>query len=111
MHQPNGFNDGSRHIAALLLSLYRIKQGSHLWNNHMNQKLTANGFVHLLPNYAVYMCQTKTGKSITVIHIDNALTVASTKHMLTDTHALLHCLFKMKEENPDWLMEFQLFDD
>ena len=31
--------------------------------------------------------------------------------MLTDTCALLHRLFKMKEENPDWLMEFQLFDN
>ena len=111
MRQPDGFDDGSGRVAALLLSLYGIKQGSHLWNKHMNQKLTANGFIRLLPDYAVYMCQTETGKSITAIHVDNALTVTNTKCMLADTRTLLHHLFEMKEENPDWLMGFQLFDD
>ena len=77
----------------------------------MNQKLTVNGFVYLLPDYAIYMCQTKTGKSITATHVDNAFTVASTKCMLADTCVLLHHLFEMKEENPDWLMGFQLFDN
>ena len=70
-----------------------------------------NGFVRLLPDYAVYTCQTETGRSITAIHVDNALTVANTKHMLAETCTLLHRLFKMKEEDPDWLMNFQLIDD
>ena len=77
IYQFDGFDDGSGCVAALLLSLYGIKQGSHLWNKHMNQKLTANSFIHLLPDYAVYIRQTETGKSITTIHINNALTIAS----------------------------------
>ena len=111
MRQPDGFDDGSGQVAALLLSLYGIKQGSHLWNKHMNRRLTTNGFVRLLPDYAVYTRQTETGRSITAIHVDNALTVANTKHMLAETRALLHRLFEMKEEDPDWLMNFQLIDD
>ena len=111
MRQPDGFDDGSGRVAALLLSLYGIKQGSHLWNKHMNERLTSNGFVCLIPDYTVYTRQTKIGRSITAIHVDNALTVANTKHMLADTRMLLHKLFKMKEEDPDWLMGFQLLDD
>ena len=69
------------------------------------------GFVRLLPDYAVYTHQTETGQSITAIHVNNALTVANTKHMLAETHTLLHRLFEMKEEDPDWLTNFQLIDN
>ena len=31
--------------------------------------------------------------------------------MLAETRVLLHRLFEMKEEDPDWLMNFQLIDD
>ena len=111
MCQPDGFNNGSRQVAALLLSLYGIKQGSHLWNKHMNRCLTMNGFICLLLDYAIYTHQTETGQLITAIHVDNALTVANTKHMLAETCTLLHRLFEMKEEDPDWLMNFQLIDN
>ena len=97
MCQPDGFDNGSEHVVVLLLSLYGVKQGSHLWNKHLNQKLTANGFICLLPDYAIYMHQTKTRKLITAIHIDNALTMSSIKCMLADIHALLHLLFEMKQ--------------
>ena len=80
--QPDGFDNGSRWVAVLLLSLYGIKQGSHLWNKHMKQHLMTNRFIHLLPDYAIYMCQTETGQLITAIHVDNALTVANMKCML-----------------------------
>ena len=76
-----------------------------------HQRLTTNGFVRLLLDYAVYTRQTETGRSITTIHVNNALTVANTKHMLAETRALLHRLFEMKEEDPDWLMNFQLIDN
>ena len=51
------------------------------------------------------------GISITAIHVDNALTVASSKKMLAETRHALHDLFEMKEEDPNWLMGFKLIDD
>ena len=48
---------------------------------------------------------------ITAIHINNALTIASSRAMLAETHRELHSLFKMKEEDPDWLMGFKLIDN
>jgi len=111
MKQPKGFGDGMNKVASLLLSLYGIKQGSHLWNKYMHQKLISHDFVHLPFDYAVYTHHTATGMSITAIHIDNVLTIANSRAMLTETHHELHSLFKMKEEDPDWLMGFKLIDD
>ena len=75
MKQPKGFGDGTDKVANLLLSLYGIKQGSHLWNKYMHQKLISCNFVHLPSDYAVYTRHTATGMSVTAIHIDNALTM------------------------------------
>jgi len=111
MKQPEGFGDSTDKVANLLLSLYGIKQGLHLWNKYMHQKLISRNFVHLPSNYAVYTRHTATGMSVTAIHIDNALTIANSRAMLTETRRELHSLFEMKEEDPDWLMGFKLIDD
>ena len=111
MRQPEGFSDGSDNVAMLQQGLYGIKQGAYLWNKHMHQKLTSKGFVRTTSDPAVYTRCTATGNSITAIHVDNALTVADTKTMLKETRKILHSLFKMKEEDPDWLMGFKLTDD
>ena len=77
----------------------------------MNQCLMTNSFICLLSDYAIYMCQTETGQSITTIHVDNALTVINMKCMFVKMCTLFHRLFEMKEEDPHWLMNFQLIDD
>ena len=111
MKQPEGFSDGSDKVAELLLSLYGIKQGSHLWNKYMHQKLVTCNFACLTSDHAVYTRRTAAGISITAIHVDNALTVASSKKMLAETRQALHDLFEMKEEDPNWLMGFKLIDN
>ena len=111
MKQPEGFGDGTGKVANLLLSLYGIKQGSHLWNKYMHQKLISHDFICLLSDHAVYTHHTAMGTSVTAIYIDNALTIASSRAMLAETCCVLHSLFKMKEEDPDWLMGFKLSDD
>ena len=111
MHQPEGFSDGMDKVAKLLMGLYGIKQGAYLWNKHMHRKLTSSGFVRISADYAVYTRHSKKGTSITAIHVDNALMVTDTKAMLKQTWKLLHSLFEMKEEDPDWLMGIKLTDD
>ena len=111
MKQPKGFSDSSDKVAELLLSLYGIKQGSHLWNKYMHQKLATHNFICISSDHAVYTCHTAMGISITAIHVDNVLTVASSKKMLAKTRHALHNLFEMKEEDPDWLMGFKLIDN
>jgi len=111
MRQPEGFADGTGKVARLLLSLYGIKQGSYLWNKHMHEKLSKNGFTRLPSDPAVYIRQTASDTAITAIHVDNALTISNSKSMLKGTRQLLHSLFEMKEEDPDWLMGIKLTDD
>ena len=101
MQQPEGFSDSTDKVAQLLLSLYGIKQGSYLWNKHMHEKLSSKGFNHLPSDPAVYIRHAATDTAITMIHINNALTVANSKQMLEDTCQLLHSLFEMKEEDPN----------
>lgn len=98
-------------VAKLLLSLYGIKQGSHLWNKHMHQGLTSRNFICCASDHAVYTRHTKTGRSIIAWHVDNAITVSSSIETLAETCAELHKLFEMKEEDPDWLMGFILTDN
>ena len=111
MKQPKGFSDSLDKVAELLLSLYGIKQGLHLWNKYMHQKLATCDFIRISSDHAVYIHHTAMGISITAIHVDNTLTVASSKKMLAETRHALHDLFEMKEEDPDWLMGFKLIDD
>ena len=77
----------------------------------MHQKLVTRDFARLPSDHAVYTRCTATGISITAIHVDNALTVASSKKMLAETRQALHDLFEMKEEDPNWLMGFKLIND
>ena len=85
MWQPEGFSDSTDKVSSLLLSLYRIKQGSYLWNKHMREKLSSKGFNCLPSDPTVYIHHTATDAAITTIHVDNVLTVANSKQMLKDT--------------------------
>ena len=85
MQQSKGFSDSTDKVAQLLLSLYGIKQGSYLWNKHMHEKLSSKGFNCLPSDPAVNICHTATDTAITVIHVDNVLTIANSKQMLEDT--------------------------
>ena len=62
-----------------------IKQGSYLWNKHMHKKLSSKGFNCLPSDPAVYICCTATDTAITMIHVNNALTITNSKQMLEDT--------------------------
>lgn len=77
----------------------------------MHQKLTSSGFICTASDPAIYTHCTATGNSITTIHINNALTVTDTKIMLNETQKVLHSLFEIKEEVPNWLMGLKLMDD
>ena len=77
----------------------------------MHEKLSSKGFNRLPSDPAVYICCASTDTAITMIHIDNVLTIANSKQMLEDTRQLLHSLFKMKEEDPNWLMGVKLTND
>ncbi|THH13070.1 hypothetical protein EUX98_g9761, partial [Antrodiella citrinella] len=111
MRQPPGFNDGTGRVCLLLLSLYGLKQASNVWNAYMNGKLTSAGYRRLDYDSAVYTRQCKAGNIILAIHVDNFLSFSDSPSELDRARKELHNLFKMKEEDPNWIMGFQLIGD
>ncbi|KAJ3488832.1 hypothetical protein NLI96_g2539 [Meripilus lineatus] len=111
MKQPPGFEDGTNKVLQLLLGLYGLKQASRLWNEHMDDKLVNAGFHRLRSDNAVYVQRCDTGDSILAIHVDNFLSFADSQAELARVQNLLHSLFEMTTEDPDWIMGFQLISN
>jgi hypothetical protein len=47
MHQPEGFDDGTRRVCLLIKTIYGLKQSGHEWNNELDKKLKAKGYKRL----------------------------------------------------------------
>jgi len=113
MRQPPGFDDGTGRVARLVLGLYGLKQSSRIWHQHMDEELETIDQKPLVTDPAVYFrCAEDNHEcSILCVHADNMLSFAETERELTRLRQQLHKLFEMKEEDPNWLMGFQLIDD
>ncbi|GBE87258.1 Retrovirus-related Pol polyprotein from transposon TNT 1-94 [Sparassis crispa] len=112
MQQPVGFDDGTGRVCRLLLSLYGLRQSSHLWNEYMDGQLSTISFHRLICDSAIYVRRTETGaNSILAIHVDNTLSFSDSAEELASVRKQLHSIFEMKEEDPNWLMGFELIDN
>ena len=110
MRQPGGFEDGTNWVAKLLQSLYGLKQAARVWNKLLHKELVVAGYLQLISDSAVYICKAD-HMTILVIHINNIISFRSGKSSLDDAHAKLHRIFKMKEEDLNWLMGFKLIEN
>ena len=81
MEQPTGFEEPGKedHIWQLLKALYGMKQAGRVWNITLNDTMLAWGFIWLLCEYCVYYCNTDTGTIIAIVHVNNFLSLASSK--------------------------------
>ena len=104
MHQPEGYDDGTGHVARLLCSIYGLKQAARVWNKLMHQKLIMVGYDQLTSDTAVYLRNCNDDITILAIYVDNVMSFGNTKPGLSKSRAELHKLFKMKEEDPNWVM-------
>ncbi|GBE80639.1 Retrovirus-related Pol polyprotein from transposon TNT 1-94 [Sparassis crispa] len=112
MQQPVGFDDGTGRVCRLLLSLYGLRQSSHLWNEYMDGQLSTISFHRLICDSAIYVRRTETGaNSILAIHVDNTLSFSDSAEEFASVRKQLHSIFEMKEEDPNWLMGFELIDN
>ena len=111
MHQPEGYDDGTGHVARLLCSIYGLKQATHIWNKLMHQKLITVRYDQLTSDTAVYLCNHNDDITILVIYVDNVMSFGNTKPGLSKSRAELHKLFEMKEEDPNWVMGFKLIEN
>ena len=68
------------------------------------------GYLQLILDSAVYIHQTE-NVTILAIHVDNVMSFGNAKSSPDDARAELHRIFKMKEEDPNWVMGFKLIED
>ena len=110
MRQPEGYKDGTNQVVKLLRSLYGLKQAAQVWNKLLHKELVAAGYLQLISDSAVYIHKAD-HITILVIHVNNIISFRSGKSSLDDARAKLHWIFKMKEEDPNWLMGFKLIEN
>jgi len=81
MEQPPGFEEPGKddHVWELLKALYGVKQAGRVWNKTLNEAMLGWGFVRLPCEYCVYYRKTAEGTIIAIVHVDDFLSVASTK--------------------------------
>ena len=109
MHQPQYFDDGSGHVCHLVQSLYGLYQVAQCWNKYLHHELIAIGYHQTYSDAAVYVQRTINGNiTILAIHVDNVSSFRNTSTGLKITQDQLHKTFAMKEEDPNWVMGFQL---
>ena len=68
------------------------------------------GYLQLISDSAVYIHKAD-HITILAIHVNNIMSFRSGKSSLDDTCTKLHRIFKMKKEDPNWLMGFKLIEN
>jgi hypothetical protein len=81
MDQPEGFVEGGKEdcVWELQKGLYGMKQGGLVWNRTMNDAMLSWGFKRLKCEHCVYYHRTTLGILLVAVHVDDFLTVGSTK--------------------------------
>ncbi|KAH0581202.1 hypothetical protein H2248_012654 [Termitomyces sp. 'cryptogamus'] len=81
MMQPEQFEEPGKEnwVWCLLRALQGMKQAGRIWNHTLNSNMISWGFTRLLCEYCVYYRKTDTGTTIAAVHVDDFLSIASSK--------------------------------
>jgi hypothetical protein len=84
MEQPEGFKEEGKEdwLWELQKGLYGMKQGGLVWNQTMNDAMISWGFTRLKCEHCIYYRRMTIGILLVAIHIDNFLTVGSSKGVI-----------------------------
>ena len=81
MAQPEGFEveEKENWVWRVEKGLYGMHQAGRIWNKTMHDKMIAWGFHRLDCEYCVYARDDNTGSVLTAVHVDDFVSIASTK--------------------------------
>jgi hypothetical protein len=81
MEQPRGFEAPSKETYVWMLkkSLYGMKQAGWIWNRTMNKEMVSWGFKRIPCKWCIYWHKTETGIVMVGIHVDDFVSVGSSK--------------------------------
>ena len=95
---PEGYDikdEGS--VYKLEKSLYGLKQSGRNWNKVLHECLTEKEFTQNPADHCVYSRETKDGKVIIIIWVDDLIIAASNTDILKEVKGMLAEKFKMKD--------------
>lgn len=81
MEQPEGFEEPGKEdwVCELRRGLYGMKQVGQIWNQTLNERMIAWGFTRLACESCIYYRKSTTRTVIAAIHVDDFLSIASSK--------------------------------
>lgn len=81
MMQPEGFEEAGKEnwVWRLQRGLYSMKQAGRIWNHTLNNNMVSWGFTCLSCKSCVYYRRTDTGTVIAAVHVDNFLSIVSSR--------------------------------
>lgn len=81
MEQPRGFEEKGMedHVWLIQRGLYGMKQSGRIWNQTLNKQMLSWGFTRLTCESCIYYRKSNTGTVIAAVHVDDFLSIASTK--------------------------------
>ncbi|MBW0511957.1 hypothetical protein O181_051672 [Austropuccinia psidii MF-1] len=83
MWPPQGFSVPKHHLIKLEKALYGTKQVARCWWMHLKQILLKIGFIANKENPSTYSFESKEGKALLWIHVDNGAITASSNKLMT----------------------------
>jgi hypothetical protein len=99
MEQPEGFKEEGKEdwLWELQKGLYGMKQGGLIWNQTMNDAMISWGFTCLKCEHCIYYQQMTIGILLIAIHIDDFLTVGSSKGVIAHFKDQLHAKWTVSD--------------
>lgn len=98
INPPEGYEEkGDSLVYKLEKSLYGLKQSGRNWNRILHDCLTENGFTQNPADNCVYARESKDGKVIIIIWVDDLIIAASNEERLREVKEMLAEKFKMKD--------------
>ena len=101
MKQPDGYDDGTRHVCQLIKTLYSLKQAGHEWNHVLDKHLKEIGFKPLYSDPCVYVRRSRGDNSdsleIITIWVDDLLLFMSLDRLMTNLKSKLNSMFKLMD--------------
>lgn len=81
MEQPKGFEEQGKEdwVCELMRGLYGMKQAGRIWNQTLNDRMVSWGFTRLSSESCIYHRKSSTGTIIAAVHVDDFLSIASSK--------------------------------
>jgi hypothetical protein len=113
MEQPKGFEEPGKEdwIWELCKGLYGMKQAGRIWNKTVNQGMLEWDFKRLPCEWCIYYRRTGTGIVLVAIHVDDFLSVASSREANDVFKNQLKSRFTISESDVDLCLGIRIERD